>query len=142
MSGAVVEREDDYRTRRAHLAGLSEAELEARFHELTMRLTKPMIELAKNHTSPSIERSVLLRMGFNSMEAGAIVQACVDMGLLGKGAGHVVLKAAAAAAAAGASGAAGESGYLEAGRRFAAGELREEVKRAFDGKAGNTGGAV
>ncbi len=127
MSERIVERADDFTSRREHLAGLSEAELEARFHELTRKLTKPMIELAKKHTSPSIERSVLLRMGFNSLEAAAIVEACLEMGLLGKGAGHVVLKAA------GAAGRAGKAGYLEAGRRLAAGELRDEVRNSFAG---------
>jgi D-ornithine 4,5-aminomutase subunit alpha len=127
MSDRILERGDDYAARRAHLAGLSEAELETRFHELTHKLTKPLIELARKHTSPSIERSVLLRMGFNSLEAAAIVEACLEMGLLGKGAGHVVLRAAAAA------GTAGEAGYLEAGRKLAAGELRDEVKKAFAG---------
>jgi D-ornithine 4,5-aminomutase subunit alpha len=129
MSERILERGDDYTARRAHLAGLSEAELEGRFHELTMELTGPMIELAKKHTSPSIERSVLLRMGFNSLEAAAIVEACLEMGLLGKGAGHVVLRAAAA----GAAGRDADADYLEAGRRLAAGELRDEVKKAFAG---------
>lgn len=49
-----------------------------------------MVELARTHTSPSVERSVLLRMGFSSMEAKEIVDKCVEQELLGKGAGHAV----------------------------------------------------
>jgi D-ornithine 4,5-aminomutase subunit alpha len=53
------------------------------------------VDLASTHTSPSVERSVLLRMGFSSLEARAIVEKCVEKGLLGKGAGHVVWRLAA-----------------------------------------------
>jgi len=35
---------------------------------------------------------VLLRMGFNSLDARAIVNKIVEAELLGKGAGHVILK--------------------------------------------------
>jgi len=85
-------REDDFSERRKKLSGLSDAELEARFWSLTDEIMQPLIDLAKTHTSPSIERSVLLRMGFSSIEAKAIVDRCAEKGLLGKGAGHVVWK--------------------------------------------------
>ncbi len=52
--------------------------------------------MAAKHTSPSIERSVILRMGFSSLEAQAIVKRVTEIGLLGKGAGHVVWRLAAA----------------------------------------------
>jgi D-ornithine 4,5-aminomutase subunit alpha len=87
-----MERKDDYLERRKHLADLSNQELKDRFWELAFKLTEPMAELAKDHTSPSIERSVLLRMGFNSIECKEIVQKILEAGLLPKGAGHVVLK--------------------------------------------------
>ena len=90
----MQERQDDFQQRRKHLAGLSEGELEERFWELADRLTEPLIDLARTHTSPSIERSVLLRMGFSSVEARAIVDQVSDHGLIGKGAGHVVYKVA------------------------------------------------
>lgn len=112
---------DDYLERRAHLAGLSEEELVARFWEQTARVVDPLIELARTHTSPSIERSVLLRMGFSSLEAKAIVDGCIARGLLGHGAGHVVLVAAERSGA----------DYLAAGRALAAGRGFEEVEAAW-----------
>lgn len=92
----VSERPDDFETRRAHLAGLSDEELERRFWELADRIVEPLIELARTHTSPSIERSVVLRMGFSSIEAKEIVSRCTNAGLLGKGAGNCILKYAVA----------------------------------------------
>jgi D-ornithine 4,5-aminomutase subunit alpha len=85
-----MERADDFAERRKHLADLSEEQLEQRFWELTEQLVDPMLKLAHSHTSPSIERSVLLRMGFSSAEAKAIVEQAIDRELIGKGAGHVV----------------------------------------------------
>ena len=87
-----MQRKDDFEERRKHLANLTEEELKDKFWELTEQVVKPLIKLAKTHTSPSIERSVLLRMGFNSLTAKAIVDKCVEINLLGKGAGNVVLK--------------------------------------------------
>lgn len=88
------ERRDDFEERRAHLAALSEEALEKRFWELANELTGPLTELARTHTSPSVERSVLLRMGFSSVEARAIVEQAIDRGLLGTGAGHLVYRVA------------------------------------------------
>lgn len=92
----VAKRPDDYTQRRRHLADLSEEQLRERFWKLTEDIVTPLVELARTHTSPSIERSVLLRMGFSSLEAKDIVERIGDQGLLGKGAGHVVLKVAQA----------------------------------------------
>ncbi len=85
-----MKREDDFNERRKHLANLSEEELENRFWELAEKIVDPLVDLAENNTTPSIERSVLLRMGFSSLEANAIANGAVDRGLLGKGAGHIV----------------------------------------------------
>ena len=87
-------RPDDFAGRRPHLVPLSEEELEARFWELAEQIVQPLIELARTHTSPSIERSVLMRMGFESPVCVAIVSECEKRGLLGHGAGHVVLHCA------------------------------------------------
>ncbi|MDI6843120.1 MAG: D-ornithine 4,5-aminomutase subunit OraS [Anaerosomatales bacterium] len=84
-------RPDTYREARAHLAGLSDAELEERFWRLAREVVAPLVELAHTHTSPSIERSVLMRMGVDSVTAQAVVAECVTRGLLPHGAGHVVL---------------------------------------------------
>ncbi len=89
-----MKRGDDFQSRRSHLANLSEAELEKRFWQLAEEIVNPMIELAYRHTSPSIERSILMRMGFSSIEAKAIVEGVMDRGLMGKGAGHVVYRLA------------------------------------------------
>ena len=89
-----MERKDDFKVRRVHLASLSEEELETRFWQLTEKLMDPILELARTHTTPSIERSVLLRMGFSSIEADSLVKQVVDHGLISKGAGHIVYKAA------------------------------------------------
>lgn len=86
-----MKREDDFNTRREHLKNLSDEELYNRFWSLTEQIVKPMVELAYNHTSPSVERSVLLRMGFSSLEAGSIVKEGMKWNLLGKGLGNVVL---------------------------------------------------
>ncbi|NLG64602.1 MAG: ornithine aminomutase, partial [Actinobacteria bacterium] len=48
-------------------------------------------DLARTHTSPSIERSVLMRMGIDSLTCNAVVGEIDKRGLLGHGAGHVVL---------------------------------------------------
>lgn len=90
----LVVRKDDFEKRRQHLANLSDEELKQRFWDLANQVVEPLLELARTHTSPAIERSVLLRMGFSSIEAKAIVDKVLDYGLIGKGAGHVVYKAA------------------------------------------------
>lgn len=87
-------RPDTYREVRAHLAGLTDEQLESRFWELSNKLVEPLVELARTHTSPSIERSVLMRMGIDSQRCNAIVSECEKRGLLGHGAGHVVLHCA------------------------------------------------
>ncbi len=89
-----MERSDDFEKRRLHLKNLTEVQLEKRFWELTEKLIEPVIDLARTHTTPSIERSVLLRMGFSSLEAEEIVTQTLEHGLISKGAGHVVYKAA------------------------------------------------
>ena len=90
----MKKRLDDFSERRAHLANLSDEELKQRFWDLASQIVDPMLELGRKNTSPSIERSVLLRMGFSSIEAKEIVDKVIDRGLMGKGAGHVVYKLA------------------------------------------------
>ncbi|HHT45403.1 MAG TPA: ornithine aminomutase [Fastidiosipila sp.] len=81
-----------FEERRKHLASLSDEELYNYFWELTAKVVDPLLELGKKNTTPAIERSVLLRMGFSSLEAAPIVDGIVARGLIGKGAGHVVWK--------------------------------------------------
>jgi D-ornithine 4,5-aminomutase subunit alpha len=94
MSG--IERPDDFESRRAHVRNLSDDQLHKYFWELADKIVEPLIEEAKTHTTPSIERSVLLRMGFSSFEAKALVGQMRGRGLLGHGAGHLILKVAIA----------------------------------------------
>ncbi|PKQ38250.1 MAG: ornithine aminomutase [Actinobacteria bacterium HGW-Actinobacteria-1] len=83
-------REDTFREARKHLEGLSDEALEARFWDLAQQCVDPLVELARTHTSPSIERSVLMRMGIDSRTCMAVVTECETRGFLGHGAGHVV----------------------------------------------------
>ncbi|MFA7560731.1 MAG: ornithine aminomutase subunit alpha [Candidatus Izemoplasmatales bacterium] len=85
-------RKDEYLKRRSHLERLSDDELKNRFWELADKAVSPLIDLAKKNTTPAIERSVLLRMGFSSLEAKDIVEKTINYGLIGKGAGHVVFR--------------------------------------------------
>lgn len=91
-----AERDDDFETRRRHLKAMSDEELHAHFWRLAERLVAPLIEEARTHTSPSIERSVLLRMGLSSIEAKALVDGFQQRGLLAEGAGRLVLELAQA----------------------------------------------
>lgn len=86
-----MKREEDYEIRREHLKQLSDEELYDRFWSLTEEIVKPLVDLAYNHTSPAVERSVLLRMGFSSLEADSITKEGIKWKLLGKGIGQVVL---------------------------------------------------
>lgn len=88
------QREDDFLSRRSHLANLSDEELKRLFWDKIDQIVQPLLELARDNTTPSIERSVLLRMGFSSMEADGLVDLVIDRGLMGYGAGHVVYLAA------------------------------------------------
>lgn len=86
----MLERKDDFQQRRGHLKDMSDAELKRYFFELAGKMVDPLIDLARENTSKSIERSVLLRMGFSSIEAKGIVDALADEELLAFGAGHAV----------------------------------------------------
>jgi D-ornithine 4,5-aminomutase subunit alpha len=84
-------REDTFEHAHQYLSGLTDEELKMRFWSLTQEIVDPLVELARTHTSPSIERSVLMRMGIDTPTCVAIVSECEARGLLGHGAGHVVL---------------------------------------------------
>jgi D-ornithine 4,5-aminomutase subunit alpha len=83
-----------FEARQTELNSLSDEQLKERFWNLCSQVVDPIVDLARTHTSPSIERSVLLRMGIDSIAAHAVVERVHQAGLLGKGAGHVVLKVA------------------------------------------------
>lgn len=85
-----MKRADDFEVRRQHLKNLSDDELKQRFWELAEKIVEPMLELGHKNTTPAVERSVLLRMGFSSLEVKPIVEGVMAKGLMGKGAGNVV----------------------------------------------------
>jgi D-ornithine 4,5-aminomutase subunit alpha len=87
-------RNDDFESRRAHLKRFSDEGLHAYFWDLVGEIVEPLVAEARTHTSPSIERSVLLRMGFSSLETKLLVDKMLEKGLLAHGAGHLVLKLA------------------------------------------------
>ena len=89
-----LERADDFAARREHLADLSDEALHARFWQLVEQIVAPLIDEARTHTTPSIERSVLLRMGFSSLEAKALVEQMIRRDILARGAGRLVLELA------------------------------------------------
>jgi len=122
-----VGRPDDYQVRRKHLAHLSDEELKKTFWKTAEKVVNPLLDLARYHTSPSIERSVLLRMGFSSLEARAITDRCMEKGLLGKGAGHVVWVLALEKSL----------DVREAGLRLARGEDWETVEAVFSAREVN-----
>jgi D-ornithine 4,5-aminomutase subunit alpha len=119
----AIKRADDFEARRKHLANLTDAELEQKFWKLAEGVVDPLLELAKNNTTPAIERSVLLRMGFSSLEAKAIVDSTIDRGLMGKGAGNVVYKVAKAL----------DRDYREIGRELGLGKHWDKAVEIFKG---------
>lgn len=118
-----MKREDDFQARRGHLSGLTDEELEQRFWGLVGELVDPMLKLGYENTTPSVERSVLLRMGFSSLEAKQLVDACVERRLIGHGAGHVVYKIAQQHALP----------IREAGLALAEGKYWDEAEALFNG---------
>ena len=120
-----MKREDDFEVRRAHLKDLSDEQLYDRFWALCAELVDPLLAMGREYTSPAIERSVLLRMGFSSLEVKAIVNGCMERNLLQHGAGNVVYKLSKAEGLP----------LREAGVRLAAGELWDKAAALFEGGA-------
>ncbi|MDY4010553.1 MAG: ornithine aminomutase subunit alpha [Fusobacterium gastrosuis] len=118
-----LKRDDDFQERRKKIAGLSDEELKARFWELAETIVNPLLKMAKENTSPSIERSVLLRMGFSSLEVKPLVEGAIERGLMGKGVGHIVYRVAK------------EKGITirEAGEKLIAGDYWDTAMEIFKG---------
>jgi len=118
-----MKRADDFAKRRENIANLTDEELYNKFWELTEKVVDPLLELGRKNTTPSIERAVLLRMGISSLETKPIVEGCMDRGLMGKGAGHVVYKLADAK----------KISIKEAGTLLAEGKCWDEALSLFKG---------
>lgn len=118
-------RMDDYEVRRAHLKDLTDEQLFERFWDLAGQIVDPLMDLGRKNTTPSVERSILLRMGFSSIEVKPIVDEAVKRNLMGKGCGHIVWRISE------------EKGISirEAGLALADGKYWEDAERLF-GKAG------
>ena len=108
---------ESFERRRKKLGALSDEALCDRFWQLAEEVVQPLIDLAETHTTPSIERSVLLRGGLSSIEADQVVQRASERSLLGLGAGNLVWQLSRKRSIS----------FVEAGRRLAAGEGWEEV---------------
>jgi D-ornithine 4,5-aminomutase subunit alpha len=118
-----IKRVDDFDKRREHLKDLTDEQLEKRFWEMAEKVVDPLLELANNNTTPAIERSVLLRMGFSSLEAKEIIDNTIDRGLMGKGAGQIVWKIAEVQ----------NRDYREIGREMAEGQHWDMAVEIFKG---------
>jgi D-ornithine 4,5-aminomutase subunit alpha len=114
-------RKVDFEEKAKHLMNMTDEELDKYFWDLVEKIVDPLIDLASTHTSPSIERSVLLRMGFNSMEAKALVDKFFEKHILGKGAGNIVYTIAKEH----------NIDYIQAGRDLIAGKYWDDVDRIF-----------
>lgn len=93
------------------------------FGELANKLVDPLLKMGYEYTSPAVERSVLLRMGFSSIEAKAIVDGCIEHNLIAHGAGNVIYRLAKAQ----------NSEIRPAGLALADGKLWDEAEKLFDG---------
>ncbi len=123
----AIQRPDDFDRRSKHLQSLDDEQLDRLFWELAGKIVDPLVELARTHTSPSIERSVLLRMGMDSFQAGAIVSRAFELGLLGKGVGHLVLRYSQSTG----------TSIEEAAKKLAEGQGWEELMKVFKGRKEN-----
>ncbi len=114
---------DKFQAEKANLESLSDEQLNELFWKKAEEIVNPLISLAKTHTSPSIERSVLLRMGFNSLEAKSIVEGIFERDLLGKGAGNILLTMAKDA----------DKDYLTYGKELIQGSHWDEIEKRYRG---------
>ncbi|MGL6198004.1 MAG: ornithine aminomutase subunit alpha [Lachnospiraceae bacterium] len=117
----MIKRDDNYVERRAHLANKSDEQLWNYFWELAEKIVDPLLKLGYENTSPSIERSVLLRMGFSSVEVKPIIEEAIQNNLLAHGAGNIVYKVAQHK----------KLSIREAGLKLSRGELWEDAAALF-----------
>ncbi len=114
---------DKFQAEKEKLERLSDEELNELFWKKAEEIVNPLIDLAKTHTSPSIERSVLLRMGFNSLEAKVIVEGIFERDLLGKGAGNILLTMSKET----------DKDYLTFGKQLVEGSHWDELEKKYKG---------
>ena len=118
-----MRRDDDFQKRREHLKNLSDDQLRERFWQLAEQAVEPLLKLGYENTTPAIERSVLLRMGFSSLEVKPIVDGAAERGILGHGAGNIVYRLSKEK----------NIGIREAGLSLAEGKFWDEATVLFKG---------
>jgi len=116
-----MKRQDDFESRRAHLKGMSDEELKNYFWQLAQQGGDPLLELGQKNTSPAIERSVLLRMGFSSLEAKPMVEQAIAHNLISHGVGNVVYRLSKATG----------MSIRDAGVALSRGELWDQAEKLF-----------
>jgi len=114
---------EKFQAEKERLEKLTDEELNLLFWQKAEEIVNPLIDLAKTHTSPSIERSVLLRMGFNSLEAKVIVEGIFERDLLGKGAGNILLTMSKKA----------DKDFLTYGKELVQGSHWDEIEKKYKG---------
>jgi D-ornithine 4,5-aminomutase subunit alpha len=120
-----MRRTDDFETRREHLRSMSDEELKAYFWKLAQQVVDPLLEYGRTHTSPSVERSVLLRMGFSSLEAKPMVDHAITNNLIGHGVGNIVYRVAKSE----------NLSIRDAGVKLSQGQLWDKAAQLFEGGA-------
>ena len=120
-------RTDDFEVRRQHLRAMSDEELKTYFWQLAQQVVDPLLEYGRTHTSPSVERSVLLRMGFSSLEAKPMVEYAITNNLIGHGVGNIVYRLAKSE----------NLSIREAGVRLSQGQDWDKAAALFEGGARN-----
>ncbi len=118
-----MKRTDDFESRRQHLRAMSDEELKVYFWQLAQQVVDPLLEYGRTHTSPSIERSVLLRMGFSSLEAKPMVEYAISNNLIGHGVGNIVYRLAKAEGMT----------IRDAGVKLAQGQCWDRAAQLFEG---------
>ena len=122
-----MKRTDDFKVRRQHLRAMSDEELKTYFWQLAQQVVDPLLEYGRTHTSPSVERSVLLRMGFSSLEAKPMVEYAITNNLIGHGVGNIVYRLAKSE----------NLSIREAGVRLSQGQDWDKAAALFEGGAQN-----
>ena len=122
-----MKRTDDFEVRRQHLRAMSDEELKTYFWQLAQQVVDPLLEYGRTHTSPSVERSVLLRMGFSSLEAKPMVDYAITNNLIGHGVGNIVYRLAKSE----------NLSIREAGVRLSQGQDWDKAAALFEGGAQN-----
>ena len=114
-----MKRADDFESRREHLRNMSDEELKNYFWQLAQQVVDPLLEYGRTHTS------VLLRMGFSSLEAKPMVDQAIEHDLIGHGVGNIVYRLSKAE----------NMSIRDAGAALAEGKLWDRAASLFEGGA-------